>query len=252
VRIGHRRRLTKSSTGDALDDRRADLLLGDIRHRLVFDRQTLTATFEGPPLSPDELLHPFLVPVASIAGRWLGREAFHGGAVAFPGGALALLGPREAGKSTLLAALAGAGLPVLADDMVVIEHGRVFRGPPCVDLRCAPPAGVLDGLPLARVRRGSRFRVRLPESPLSVPLRGWVFLESGRRVALRSLDPRERLSRLARWRSWPALASDPAAFLDLAALPVWGLARPRRWSALAATIKVLRQAAEDSLPRGCD
>src|SRR4051812_26184230 len=48
--------------------------------RAVRDRRRGTATFTGPPVSDDELLHPYLGPVATLVGRWHGRETFHAGA----------------------------------------------------------------------------------------------------------------------------------------------------------------------------
>ncbi len=56
-----------------------------------------------------DLLHPYLAPVAALAARWLGRESFHAGAVIVDGGAWALLGDKEAGKSSTLAHLALTG-----------------------------------------------------------------------------------------------------------------------------------------------
>jgi hypothetical protein len=99
--------------------------------QLRLDRRAGTATFTGPPLSPDELVHPYLGAVASIFNRWAGREVFHAGAFVAGGRAWAVVGGREAGKSTLLAALADRGVPVVADDLVVpasVSLGRLAAG----------------------------------------------------------------------------------------------------------------------------
>ncbi len=55
-----------------------------------------------------------------MALRLAGRLVLHGNAVRVHGGALAWLGPKGAGKSTLTAACVAAGYPLLADDQIVI------------------------------------------------------------------------------------------------------------------------------------
>src|SRR5690242_2880846 len=134
-----------------------------------------TATFRTPePPTDDALVHPQLAVAAAGRNRLLGREVLHAGAVVVDGAAWALAGLNEAGKSTLLAALAVFGLPVLSDDLLVLEDETAFAGPRCADLR-TPIA--LAGLPPSQaVRDGQRWRVLLPAAPPSVPLAGFVFL----------------------------------------------------------------------------
>lgn len=50
-----------------------------------------------------------------------GRQALHAAAVVTPAGAVAITAPSGGGKSTLLAELLRRGLPLLADDIVVLE-----------------------------------------------------------------------------------------------------------------------------------
>jgi hypothetical protein len=52
------------------------------------------------------------------------RLVLHASAVATPSGAVAFVGYTGAGKSTLAAALAIGGLPILADDCLVVEPAR--------------------------------------------------------------------------------------------------------------------------------
>ena len=66
-----------------------------------------------------------LGPVLGFALRLRGVLAFHASAVLIEGRAVVLLGPSGAGKSTTAAAFAGAGVPVLADDVVAV---RVIDG----------------------------------------------------------------------------------------------------------------------------
>ncbi|MFI5835421.1 hypothetical protein ACIA5A_17275 [Micromonospora sp. NPDC051300] len=202
----------------------------------VADRDRGTATYHGEPVPPDVLAHPYLAPVATVFNRWAGRDTFHSGAFVHAGVAWAVIGPRTAGKSSLLAALATRGVPVLSDDIVVLDAERVCVGPRCVDLR-QPVPGV-D--PVRRtVRFGSRLRVPLPPAPARTPLGGWLFLHWSDEVSMRQIPGPELLTRLAAARSWSWLTSDPTAVLGIAALPAWDLGRPKDWSALDRTWRLL-------------
>ncbi|WP_089155891.1 hypothetical protein [Micromonospora sp. NBS 11-29] len=203
---------------------------------LDLDRVGGHATFYGPPLTPDVLAHPYLAPVAVVVNRWAGRETFHAGAFVHGGRAWVVLGGRTAGKSTLLAALAARGVPVLTDDIVVCHDGDVLAGPRCVDLR-EPVPGLT--LPTREVRDASRLRVALPTVAPRLPLGGWLFLRWGDGPALTPVAPAELLARLAGRRSLPELPSDPAALLALAGRPGHDLTRPRDWAALDATHRLL-------------
>jgi hypothetical protein len=225
-----------------LDRAHAVVDLGDFAgRRLVIDRDAATATFEGPALAPDALVHPYLGPVASIFARWQGREAFHAGGVVFDGGAWALVGDKEAGKSTLLTALASEGKPVISDDLAVVEGDRVLAGPRCIDLRSAPPPELAGRLGAVRARKRSRWRMHLSRIDAELPLRGWVFLDWGERLGLTPVPASETLSWLTRWRAWNQLEGDRSQLLALAALPALRLARPRRMDAIHDTISRLEQ-----------
>ncbi len=67
-----------------------------------------------------------------------GLLVLHGGAVAFPGGTIVLLGPAGMGKSTLTAELCKMGGKLLTDDVVTVEMGQ------------APPM-VLPGIPVLKL-----------------------------------------------------------------------------------------------------
>ncbi|MEH1101635.1 hypothetical protein [Micromonospora sp. CPCC 205561] len=225
-----------------LTGRRGVRVLADGR-TLEVDRERGTATFHGPPLTPDVLAHPYLAPVATTFNRWAGRETFHSGAFVRAGRAWAVVGPRTAGKSSLLAALAARDVPVVADDILVLDGADVFAGPRCVDLRQPVPGATL---PTRAVRSGERLRVGLPPIADRVPLGGWLFLGWGLSVALDRVPGPTLLSRLAALRSFGYLPSDPAALLTAAALPAWDLRRPRDWSALDDTFRLI----EDTLAPG--
>lgn len=197
--------------------------------------------------APDTLVHPHLAAAAAGRNRLLGRDVLHAGAVVLDGVAWALAGTNEAGKSTLLAALAALGRPVLCDDLLVLESGTAFAGPRCADLR---DHTALAGLPPPRpVRDGERWRVRLPPAPASAPLAGFVFLvwDDDAPTALRALGARERMRGLAPLRRWPFLPAHPSGLLDLAALPAYELTRPRGIEPAAAAGALLHRLAERRL-----
>ena len=207
---------------------------------LVLDRAAATAVFHGPTLSDDLLAHPYLAAAAREWNRWAGRDTFHGGVFAHAGRAWIVCGPREAGKSSLMAGLAAAGVPVLADDLAVVQDGQVFAGPRSIDLRGPVPA-VGGDLPDARL--GTRRRMTLPPVPPRMPLGGWFFLHWGGQLATTPVPAARLLARLIRARSRPHQPSDPLAVLSLAGTPGWDLLRPRDWALLPATIEHLLCAA---------
>jgi hypothetical protein len=204
---------------------------------LTLRRRERTAIFRTPyPISDEELAHPYLAPVGAVFARWDGRESLHAGAFAVDGAAWGVIGGREAGKSTLLAALHAAGHAIVTDDVLVIEDGRALAGPRALDLRPGAAEGAgLEGGGIA-VRDGTRERFRLPEAPAELPVAGWVVLAWGDDVGLRLLPPAERFAPLAAQRSARLPGEDPLGLLDLVKLPVWELRRPRDFSALGAVV----------------
>ncbi len=219
----------------ALDADRSVRRLAD-GHVLDLERDGSRATFHGPALDASSLAHPYLGPVATTFNRWSGREAFHAGAFVVGGRAWAVLGPRTAGKSSLLAALAARGATVLSDDVVVTDGRVVFAGPRCLDLREPLPSG---RAPLARARAGTRWRLALPPVRDSVPLGGWVHLGWGPEVVMRPMAAALSLARLASGRTGRGLESDPNVLLALATFPSWVLQRPRDWGALERTLDLV-------------
>jgi hypothetical protein len=207
--------------------------------RLVLDRSTLTATYEVPaPLDGDDLAHPFLAPAASVMAGWQGWDAFHAGAFARDGRAVAVLGPRGQGKSTLLAAMALRGVAVLADDVLVLEQGVAHVGPRCIDLRPEGVERAFPAAPLEPSRGGERLRLALTPIASAPELVGWVSLDWGERLELEPLRPSQRLRRLALAHSRAGRPRDEA-LLELARLPGWELLRPRRLELLGKTSALL-------------
>jgi hypothetical protein len=207
---------------------------------IELDRDPGRARFTVPAqLSAEELVHPFLAPVAAVYAHWHGRESVHAGAIALGSTVWGIVGDRLGGKSSLLATLALAGTDVVCDDVLVVDGQSVFAGPRTVDLRedAAAALGVGDEIGLA----GARERWRLKLEPLDRPLTigGFVFTQWSDELEMRRLPASETLAGLFRNRSLRVPPRDPAAFLQFSALPAWELRRPRSWESLPATLELL-------------
>jgi hypothetical protein len=207
---------------------------------IEIDRSTGLAAYSVPsPLSDDEIVHPFLAPVAAVVSHWCERESIHGGAFALAGTAWGVVGDRMGGKSSLLAALAARGIDVLADDLVVLDQLTAFAGPRTVDLREDAAAALGLGESIGRAGARERWRLRLGPAPGSASIAGWIFVGWGDRVETRRLRGAEALERLLGSRGIRVSPTEPERFLQLAALPAWELRRPRSWSSLPESVERL-------------
>jgi hypothetical protein len=197
------------------------------------DRATLHARMHVPEGTTDDaLIHPYLAPVALVSAWWLGRESFHGGAILADGGAWAFLGDKTAGKSTLLASFALAGVEVMSDDVLIVDAGDVLAGPRSVDLRGDAARQLGAGDPLGWVGMRERWRLRLAPVPVRLPLRGWITLGWGDEVSVEPLRGSERLTALLPHQGVRLGSPGPAGLVELSALPHWRVVRPRDWTAL--------------------
>lgn len=210
--------------------------------RLTVDRRQATARYQVPrALSKEELVHPFLAPAAAVVAHWLGRLAFHAGAFVSDGGVWALVGAREAGKSSTLAWLASIDHQVVADDVLVLEDGSAFAGPRSIDLREDTADRLQAGRALGVIGARHRWRVTLPQIPPALPFRGWVFLDWGGGIDARRLSGSECLTRLVQNLTLHVSSTNPAALLELAGLPAWELRRPAEWSLMSESVERLLQ-----------
>jgi hypothetical protein len=226
---------------DSIGPQRAELTMHD--GWVAIEREPARATFRLPAAPPArDLVHPYLAPAAAVAARWAGRESFHAGAVVAGGGAWAVLGDKESGKSTTLAHLALSGHDVVADDLLVIDGDAVLAGPRCIDLREASAARLEAGEPLGVVGVRERWRVELGPVAARVPLRGWITLAWDEGVGVDVLRGPERMLALLPFRSVQLTPGTPADLVDLSSLPVLRLRRPRRWDALPAAADRLLEA----------
>lgn len=195
---------------------------------IALRRDAPTMTFQVPTrIKDDDLVHPFLAPAAMQFATWFGHAAFHGGAFVQHGRAFGVFAARNGGKSTTLARLANVGIPVLADDLFVVDKSRnALAGPRCIDLR---PEAVTDQI-VESVRGDDRRRLRLPQIEPAYPISGVFVLGWGGDLSMETLAPPERVVALSR--HCPAEVARTSAVLELASLPVWRVERPRDLSCL--------------------
>jgi hypothetical protein len=200
------------------------------------------------PFSPEALVHPVLTIPLSILAHWRGDVTLHGGAFIHADGAWGIVGEREAGKSSMLAALAERGVPIAADDLLVVDDGWVRAGPRCVDLR----PDVASHLPSARdlgvVGTRPRFRLSTPPAPARSRLRGLFVLEwhEEPEPQLVPMTTQERLFVIYRQESIALLGfAEGGKVVELLELPMWRFRRRRDWRATPAAVDRLLAAAED-------
>lgn len=203
------------------------------RSLLEVRRQPASITLEFPErVTPEALVHPLLTPPISILARWRGDLTLHAGAFFADGLAWAVLGAREAGKSTTLAQLAERGLPLLADDLLVLDDGVVRAGPACIDLRPDVAERTPGARFLGEVGKRPRYRLTAPPGPARAELGGFFLLGW-------SEDDSVRAEALPAGEALPVVyaqeyigllgAADPKKILDLLGVPMWRLQRPRDW-----------------------
>ena len=201
---------------------------------VLIDRATSTSTFVLPRRPADtEIVHPFLAATAAVAARWRGWHCFHAGGLVVGGGAWAVLGDKGTGKSSLLAWLAHQGEDVLSDDVLVVdEDGFAVTGPRSIDLRADAAAWLGQGEALGLVGARERWRVPLGPTAPSAPLRGWVTLAWGEPAKVETVPPLERLPLLAENLSLRLMPTNGQTLMNLTALPLLRLRRPRRLDAM--------------------
>jgi hypothetical protein len=182
------------------------------------------------PPNPAAVLHPYLASTAVVAGHWLGRTPFHGGAFVVGERAWGVLGGRNMGKSSLLMGVHRTGASVLADDVVVIDGGVVYSGPRCLDLRKSAAEQFDAGTFLGTIGTRERWRVTLPPVPGEVPFGGWVLLDWGDEVTFERPDATERLTALVANAGLTAPGGSTPGILDLVDHPMIRFRRPRDWA----------------------
>jgi hypothetical protein len=195
-------------------------------------------------ISARALVHPLLALPLSLMARWHGHVTLHAGAFE-SNGAWAILGDRTAGKSSMLAALAERGVPIVSDDLLVVDDGLALAGPSCVDLRPDVAARFPAAESLGIVGGRERFRLATPPAEARSPLRGFFVLEwtDGATPELVPVPTHERLRLLYSQEYMGMLgASDARRLVELVGLPGWWVRRPRSWDATPAVVDQLLEA----------
>ena len=213
------------------------LLERGIPHRIRIDSAT--------PLSDVGLTHPYLSLPAAVIQHWSGRVALHASAFDLHGRAVVLLGGREAGKSTTVAAARAAGLPVRADDVVVLDGTYALPGTGVIDLR-EPASAVYGGQPIGRVGSRDRWRIHLDPVEDSVPVAAFVQLSWGENLHIKRLPPSQLLPALYAGAGLPEmiaehLSTNPSLVMDLLSVPYFDLQRPRDLTQLDNAVEALCQ-----------
>lgn len=196
--------------------------------------------FAGKP-RVDAIVHPYLSPVAGLLAHWHGREPFHAGGFVHDGGVWGIVADRVGGKSSTLAGLALQGVPVVTDDLLVLDGDDALAGPRAIDLREDISNALGIGEPLGVLGTRSRWRFRLPPIASACPLRGWVFLAWGQTLSMERISATERLERLGAQRMIRRRPNDPRTLLRLASLPGFVVTRPSARESLAESVAFLRE-----------
>lgn len=217
------------------------------------DGTSVTCRLRGEP-APETVEHGVVDQVLPRVLVQRGRLVLHAGAVETPTGAIAFIGESGRGKSTLCAAFASAGAPVLGDDGLIVRRrdpGGFEALPTYPGLRLLPePASFLfgsgaTGTPVARGAPKKRLDAAAngfvhSERP-AVPLRAIYALDDGPRIDIEPLTGPEAFMTLVRStyqlhlgdaRRSAVLFEQLAALLD--AVPLRRLSYPRRLSLLPA------------------
>jgi hypothetical protein len=191
----------------------------------------MRSTILGLPNPPSNaaLIHPLVGTTAIVNAYWSGWNAFHAGGFVLDGRVWGVIGHREMGKSSTLAWLYANGFTVFSDDIIVLDGLTSLAGPRCMDLR--EPAAHRFGLgaDIGVVGARRRWRVQLPPVTPQLPFGGWIVLRWSERLQVSSVAASQRLQVLAAGRALLRARPTPD-WLDLIALPMVSLGRPRNWS----------------------
>lgn len=213
--------------------------------RLAVDRDRATARFTTTAaLSDAAVVHPYLAPVAAIAAAWEGGVGFHGGGFVVDGGAWLVLADAASGKSSLLAVLHARGVPIVADDLVIVRDGKVLAGPRCIDLRRDAASRLGMGWAIGVAGGRERWRIRTASVEPELPVRGFVDLRWGD-VAVDDVDASDRLATLARNLAVVRTAHDRGRLLEFVGLPMVRFTRPRDFARIRTSAAELLAGVEE-------
>lgn len=227
-------------TRHVLGDDEATVLLIEGEHIRLRRRPPQATYYLTREVDAHDLVHPYLAGAAGVFSMWFGRMAFHAGGFVRNGRVWGVLGTKDAGKTTTLAHLHLRGLPIVSDDLLVLDGVDVLTGPRCLDLR-PQTARHLERharrSDMQRVRDGERYRLTLPPLAMQHQFAGWVLLIDGATVDVTRVPPPRRFGVLTREHLVAGQNRD--IVLELLATPMWALTRPRSWSELPRALDAL-------------
>lgn len=215
------------------------------------------------PGAEDHLIHfPILGMAMALLLHQRGFLVLHASAVAVSGGAVAFLGRRGQGKSTMAAMLYARGHNLIADDLLALDIGGtrspiVLPGFPQFRLWPEAVAACLGDDPevLPRLVSGCEKRARRAADRFSqrlLPLRGIYVLSEGLAPELKPLRPQEAIVQLIN-NSYIALVAKPLLQGEGASLhfrqctsliknvPFYCLERPRSLPLLPAVAQLMEE-----------
>ena len=134
------------------------------------------------------------------------------------GKAWGVSGDRGGGKSTTMAGLALDGVPIVSDDLLVLDGLQVLPAPRSVDLRRTAAAHLGVGTALGVVGARERWRLKVEQLEGEYELAGWIFLRWGERLQGVSLRPTDRFMRLRGSRGTRLPPRSQHALLELTVL----------------------------------
>jgi hypothetical protein len=201
---------------------------------MIVTREPAAVWFGVPePVPGAAIIHPMSTLPLSVFSRWAGRMTLHGGAFVHDGGAWGICGEQTAGKSSALALLGSRGVPILSDDLIVVDGRDVLAGPRCVDLRPDVAAHFPTAEPLGVIGRRERYRLPTVEAPPRAPLRGIFLLDwAAGEPSVTPLGMQERLKLLYGQQYTTVFQKpDERIVVELLDVPMYRFARPRDWDA---------------------
>jgi hypothetical protein len=239
IELRVRTSVTAAPTAEYLDGDTANLNVrsgGSVFIDRIGQRATFTLSARPPAAA---LLHPHLAAVAAVNSFWCGRDSFHAGAFVADGGVWGLLGEKGFGKSSTLGALAGLGVSIVCDDVLVLDAGTAFAGPRSIDLRADAAERLGTGQRLGMIGERERWRMELGMIEPELPFRGWVALRWSGELSVRELRGSDRLRQLLRHRALRVPPPDRSALIDYAARPFLEFSRPHGWSSMESGLERL-------------
>jgi hypothetical protein len=213
-------------------------------------------------VSEDIIRLPLLGMVLSAVLQQRGILGLHASAIALHGGAVAFLGHKGQGKSTIATTFYARGHALVGDDLVAMDvndlgHPMVLPGFP--QLKLMPEAVIAalgdDPTQLRQLAAGYEKRARIATTGFSLarlPLKRLYILEEGETLAIEPLRPQDALLHVL-GQSYPArifrqgLQGQEAAsnFTQCAGVatqvPAFRLKRPKSLTLLLATAQLLEE-----------